>query len=227
MRRGAQNKQPAEKVNPNSQLAELREIQVDRQLPPESCERFVGYLAEESFLSNTCGPDIDDVEVSMLQEQDPPTLRSALSLAPRPILDAFIDFYFTNMFPLVPVVDRLDVTEPGSSALLIQCLCMLGSHYRHPQLPSMPTAESFYCKAKTLMNCNYEKDSLTVLKALCLICCRSKESPTIVSLDSSWHWLGVATRYAFNMGLHLEVTYQGRAAAGLSRRIWWNIFVGF
>ncbi|KAJ5355636.1 hypothetical protein N7517_010245 [Penicillium concentricum] len=190
----------------------------------ESPDKFVGYLAKESFLSNTCDQDINEVEAAISQEPDPLTLNSALTLAPEPMFNAFIDAYFINFFPLVPVVDRSDIMVPCDSPLLIQCLCMLGSHYRYPRLSFVPTAESFYSKAKTLVNNNYEKDSLTTLKGLSLIACRSADSPTNVSLDSPWHWLGVATRFAFNMGLHREMTYQGKPAAGMSRRIWWNLF---
>ncbi|KAJ5457886.1 hypothetical protein N7475_009274 [Penicillium sp. IBT 31633x] len=189
-----------------------------------SCRRFVGYLAKESFLSNTCGPDINDAENAISQEPYPPTLSSALTLVPELLLNAFVDSYFYNFFPLVPVVDRSDVIAPHESPLLVQSLCMLGSHYRYPRLPFIPTAETFYNKVKTLLNCKYEKDTLTTLKALSLIGCRSAESPTIVSLDGPWHWLGVATRYALNMGFHRESTYQGQPAAGMSRRIWWHLF---
>ncbi|KAJ5951660.1 uncharacterized protein N7479_010073 [Penicillium vulpinum] len=227
LRKEGQHRQPANSTPvlrvPVPELPEVSEADVV-QHQTDSPDKFLGYLAKESFLSNTCHPDINEAEAVVSPQPNPPTLDSALTLAPEPILNAFFDVYFTNFFPLVPVVDRLDVMTHRDSPLLIQCLCMLGSHYRYPRLASIPTAESFYGKVKTLVNKNYEKDSLTTLKALSLIACRSAESPTNVSLDSPWHWLGVATRFAFNMGLHREMTYQGRPAAGMSRRIWWNLF---
>ncbi|KAF9894000.1 hypothetical protein FE257_008971 [Aspergillus nanangensis] len=183
-------------------------------------ERFVGYLAEDSFLSNTCGLDHSDGE----ERSNMAPINSALALPPDLLVRAFIDVYFVNLFPFLPVVDREDVLGDNRSILLLQCVCLLGSHFRHPRLPSIPSAESFYAKVKDLLNSHYEKDSLVTLKALCLVACRSAESPAKVSLDSPWHWLGVATRYAFNMGLHRESTYHGRQAAGISRRIWWHLF---
>lgn len=230
LRKEGQHNQPAAISTPTIRVPELPEVRETEPVPhpiSNSNKRFVGYLAKESFLSNTCGPDINDAENAISQEPYPPTLSSALTLVPELLLNAFVDSYFYNFFPLVPVVDRSDVIAPHESPLLVQSLCMLGSHYRYPRLPFIPTAETFYNKVKTLLNCKYEKDTLTTLKALSLIGCRSAESPTIVSLDGPWHWLGVATRYALNMGFHRESTYQGQPAAGMSRRIWWHLFVSF
>lgn len=193
-------------------------------------ERFLGYLAEESFLSNSCCSEPVDVEATERAategESNMVPANNTLALPPDSLISAFIDAYFANLFPLVPVVDREDVAGDNQSLLLVQCMCLLGSHFRRPRLPSIPSADAFYTRVKDLLNINFEKDSLATLKALCLIACRSAESPTKVSLDSPWHWLGVATRYAFNMGLHREMTYNGRQAAGISRRIWWHLFVG-
>lgn len=190
-------------------------------------ERFLGYLAEESFLSNSCRSEPAGVEATE-REDDINTVpvNNTVALPPDALISAFVDAYFANLYPLVPVVEREDVVGDNRSLLLVQCLCLLGSHFRRPRLPAIPSADAFYTRVKDLLNMNFEKNTLAILKALCLIACRSAESPTNVSLDSPWHWLGVATRYAFNMGLHREMTYQGRQAAGISRRIWWHLFVG-
>jgi hypothetical protein len=195
--------------------------------PAKPRHQFLGYLAQGSFLSNTCGPEADGVEpvVPTPAERALPVGESALALPATPLLDAFVDAYFVNLFPLLPVVDRSDVSGDDRSILLLQCLSLLGSHFRYRRPPSIPSPGSLYAKVKSLLDQNYERDPLTTLKALCLIACRSAESPTVVSLDSPWHWLGVDTRYALSMGLHREATYQGRPSAGISRRIWWHLFV--
>lgn len=198
--------------------------------PPQlqSQTSFWGYLAEESFLSNSCAPELS------MSESEPMEIAStcdkilqatdATTLPPPPLIDAFVDVYFTYVFPMVPVVDRCDLTVQPQSTLLLQTLCLIGSHFRQPQ-KSISSAHHFYRKVKTLLDVNYEKDSLTTLKSLCLIGCRSAGLPTNISMDSSWHWAGVATRYLYSMGLHREATYTARSNAGISRRIWWHLFV--
>ncbi|KAL3449668.1 hypothetical protein BJX65DRAFT_305692 [Aspergillus insuetus] len=198
-------------VQPQLESPDNRDTNANTTIPSPTKPRnqFLGYLAEGSFLSNTCGPEADGVEpvVPALAERALLVGESALALPASPLLDAFIDAYFVNLFPLLPVVDRSDVTGDDRSILLLQCLSLLGSHFRYRRPPSISSPGCLYAKVKSLLDQNYERDPLTTLKALCLIACRSAESPTVVSLDSPWHWLGVATRYALSMGLHREATY--------------------
>ncbi|KAL2831015.1 fungal-specific transcription factor domain-containing protein [Aspergillus pseudoustus] len=189
----------------------------------EARNSFVGYLAEGSFLSNTCGPEAGAMPTAA-DRAGLPAASSTLALPVDSLLDAFVDEYFVNLFPLLPVVDRSDTIGKERSLLLLQAVCVLGSHFRQNRQPSIPSPESFYAKVKCLLDQHYEKNPLTTLKALCLIACRSADSPTVVSLDGPWHWLGVAMRYAFSMGLHREATYHDRPSAGICRRIWWHLF---
>lgn len=193
---------------------------------PQSRNAPLGYLGEESFLSNTCMPEIRDAQPTEATIFAEAILRAthATVLPPPPLVDALVEVYFRCLFPLLPVVDRRDLTARPQSILLMQCICMVGSHFRHPP-KSTPIADQFYWKIKTLLSIGHEEDTLTTLKSLCLIATRSSESPTRVSLNSPWHWVGVATRYALNMGLHREMTYGGLSNPGMSRRVWWHLFV--
>ncbi|KAL3458373.1 fungal-specific transcription factor domain-containing protein [Aspergillus heterothallicus] len=221
---------PIPAVAPETQLESPKSL-ISIPIPSdEARNHFVGYLAEGSFLSNTCGPEAGGAMHMSGAAADhnllpPPMVSSSeLALPVDSLLNAFIDVYFVNLFPLLPVVDRSDLTGKDRSVLLLQALCVLGSHFRRTPQPSIPSPESFYAKVKTLLDQNYERNPLTTLKALCLIACRSADSPTVVSLDSPWHWLGVAMRYAFSMGLHRESTYHNRPSSGVCRRIWWHLF---
>ena len=97
---------------------------------------------------------------------------------------------------------------------------------RHPK-GSTPLAESqrFYIRAKSLLFLNDDKDFLTVLKALCLLITWNGPGPTVLSLDCSWHWLGIATRLLFQMGFHREHICARSPHPSLARRIAWSLFV--
>jgi hypothetical protein len=44
-------------------------------------------------------------------------------------------------------------------------------------------------------------------------------------LDSSYQWLGMAIRLAYQMGLHRESTYSKLENPGSARRIMWSLYV--
>lgn len=150
----------------------------------------------------------------------------AASLPPQAKVEALADAYFKYLYHRTPVVDRSDLQVEQPSILLSQALCLIGTLLRHPKgSPALAASEEFYVKAKTLLYVNHEKDSLTTLKALCLIGCWNVTPPVVVSLDCSWHWIGVTIRLAFQMGLHRETTYSKMPNPGNARRIAWYIFV--
>lgn len=150
----------------------------------------------------------------------------AASLPPKAMVDALVDAYFTHVYHRCPVVDRRDLQVEPPSILLAQSLCLVGALLRHPKEASpLATSEEFYVKAKTLLHVNHEKDSIVTLKALCLIAFWNVTPPTVVSLDCSWHWLGVIIRQIYQMGLHQESTYHKIPNPGNARRIAWYAFV--
>jgi hypothetical protein len=109
----------------------------------------------------------------------------------------------------------------------VHSVCMLASAYGHRRggISQLSAAKKYYLKAKLLLATEHERNKLAVLKALCLMTCRSMTDPTVICLDSLWHWLGAASRYAIHMGLHKEATYRGNQDAGTRRRMWWHLFV--
>ncbi|KAK1636391.1 hypothetical protein BDP81DRAFT_37420 [Colletotrichum phormii] len=88
---------------------------------------------------------------------------------------------------------------------------------------SVDLASSQYEKVKTLAHVGFELDQLTVLKALCLMSCWSPSSPYLVTLDGPWHWTGMASCMALQLGLQKQSSYINRQSAGCLRRIFWHL----
>jgi hypothetical protein len=109
--------------------------------------------------------------------------------------------------------------------LLQQTVCLAGSLLQH-RPSSLVLGHSQYEKVKTLLFVNYEEDELVVLKSLCILACWSPTSPSVVTLDGSWHWTGTAVRLAIQMGLHKQVTYSRYDNPATLRRMFWLLRVG-
>ncbi|RMJ26354.1 putative transcription factor [Aspergillus sp. HF37] len=150
----------------------------------------------------------------------------ATSLPPPSKIQVFADTYFKHLYHIAPVIDRADLLVEEPSILLLQAICLIGSQLRYPRDQS-PTllSESYYLKIKTLIYAKHEHDNFVILKTLCILCFWIITPPVVVSLDSSYHWLGVAVRLAYQMGLHRESSYSKLSNPGATRRIMWFLFV--
>ncbi|KIW95649.1 uncharacterized protein Z519_04234 [Cladophialophora bantiana CBS 173.52] len=198
------------------------------ELPPSASPGSVGYLGEESMmLQNPSALQFDDETEAETAEFYAKTLLStgAVALPSQMLVAALTDAYFEHIHLHQPLVDRTDF-ERFQSPLLVHSVCMLASAYGHRRggISQLSAAKKYYLKAKLLLATEHERNKLVVLKALCLMTCRSMTEPTVICLDSLWHWLGAASRYAIHMGLHKEATYSGNQDAGTRRRMWWHLF---
>ncbi|KAK1510096.1 hypothetical protein CABS01_07768 [Colletotrichum abscissum] len=147
------------------------------------------------------------------------------SILPHPVLlQALKDSFFEHVVFYYSVVDPGDVAGPNASVLLQQVVCLAGGLMRHGE-DSVGLAGSQYEKAKTLIHIGFEPDQLTVLKSLCLMSCWSASSPYLVTLDGPWHWTGMASRMALQLGLQKQSSYSNRQGAGCLRRIFWHLQV--
>lgn len=144
---------------------------------------------------------------------------------PRPTLfKAWADAYMTQAFHHCPIIDKKDILNPTSSTILHRSICLVGNAMRHD--PNGPTlAQEYYEKIKLLIYADQERDVVQLLKALCLISLWNSKPSNPISLDGCWHWIGVATRLAFEMGLHRESTYRNRPNTSSLRRIFWQLHV--
>ena len=153
-------------------------------------------------------------------------LTGATSLPSPSRMQTFIEAYFKHIYYRAPVIDRSDLQGEAPSTLLLQAICMIGSQLRYPREQSpLAISEEYYLKVKTLLFTGHEINNFMVLKALCILCFWFVPPPVVVSLDGAWHWLGVAIRHAYQMGLHRESTCSKISNPGVARRIMWFLFV--
>ncbi|KAH8588127.1 hypothetical protein B0O99DRAFT_525517 [Bisporella sp. PMI_857] len=190
-----------------------------------------GFIADHSELAydSISQADVTFAANPNFSQQDRilyhPPLEASI-LPKEPLRQALIDSYLDNLFQYYAVVDHEDIFGPCPSTLLLQTVCLAGGLMRQSDgLNGYKISQTAYGKAKTLITLNSERDPLTLLKAICILSVWSPDPPTFISLDGPWHWTGIATRLAFQMGLHKEVTYHNKSDAKCRRRIWWHLFV--
>lgn len=141
-------------------------------------------------------------------------------------IQASADAYFQHLYHRAPVVDPEDLQGDRLPGLICHALCLIGTLLRHPGIHSpLEESDEYYCKVKALLFFNDRSDHRTVLKALCLLAFRNVTPPKMLSLECSWQWLGMATRLAYQMGLHRESTYTKLTNPGNARRIMWSLYV--
>lgn len=159
-----------------------------------------------------------DVRLSIL---DP----TGAAVLPRPaMLQALKDMYFQHAHPFCPVVDECDLEGPDTSVMLQQAVCLVGGLMQHGA-EMVQFCCSQYQKVKTLIFLNQEEDNVALLKTFCLLTSFSIIPTDQVTLDGPWHWSGMASRLAIQMGLHRSFSYDQHANPVCLRRIFWQLIV--
>ncbi|KAF2677204.1 hypothetical protein K458DRAFT_320061 [Lentithecium fluviatile CBS 122367] len=190
----------------------------------------VSYLGRLEYLRNDV-PVNDDAGLPnkvprRLSDTDLEILRTQRvdELPPRPVRDSLMDAFWSRCYPWTPVVERgwIDDRRPHQVSLLLQHAMLLAGSRVSVSLPDYPP-EQFYKKARVLFWMSAESDPIITTAATLLLHWWNPEGPERVSLDSSGFWLRVCTGLAYQVGLHREPN--GRADAGLRRRIWWSLVV--
>lgn len=151
------------------------------------------------------------------------TTTKADELPPSTQLQASIDFFFKYLYCSLPIIERSELQNPG--VLTGQTVHFLGSLLRSPDKTTTLVLQSLYQKLRVLLFVRVVSDKLAVLSVLVALSCWSPNSPDIVTLDASWHWIGSAVRHALQIGMHRESTYQCDDEAHRLRRLWWTVFV--
>ncbi|CAI7640399.1 unnamed protein product [Penicillium pancosmium] len=136
---------------------------------------------------------------------------------------ALKDFYFKELFPLVPVLDRQQ-TEMDDSILIQQCVCFAGSTMRQSTEPAEWSPTAIYGRIKTLLFLRHDPDPFNMLAALCILETWLPYSADAIVLDSPWQWTGMAIRLALQLHLHEEETYRHLPKPKTATRIWWYLF---
>ncbi|KAJ6035675.1 uncharacterized protein N7446_010435 [Penicillium canescens] len=151
-------------------------------------------------------------------------ISQACRLPPPVIAQALSDFYFRELFPFAPVIDRGKVLA-SSSVLVQQCLSFAGSTMRQPAGASDWSPFSIYGRIKTLLFVRQDPCPFNMLSALSILSTWLPYSPEAVVLDSPWQWTGMAIRMGIQMHLHKADSYNQLQNPGLIRRTWWYLFV--
>jgi hypothetical protein len=188
-----------------------------------------GYIGDCSVMSNH-GPLTSDSTATLGSFSTSLEIQTVIAtgadqLPSQSVLDASSAAYFKYLYHRIPVMDRQDITTPCPSTLLLQSLCFVGSFLRHPKsMKDLQKLEEHYAKAKILFFLNHEKEPLTTLKTLCFFTLWNVKPPSVVTIDCSWNWLGLAMRLATQMGLHRESTHFQRSTPSCARRIAWYLY---
>ncbi|WEW59337.1 Transcriptional activator of fatty acid utilization [Emydomyces testavorans] len=174
--------------------------------------------------------ELDSLEIDILHQ------RGAFLLPPRSLCDELVDAYFKWVAPAVPIINRSrfmkryrDPKNPPS-ILLLQAVLLAGSRVStNPQLmdangSTTPAATTFYKRAKSLFDANYEDDRVTIVQALVLMGWYW-EGPEDVT-KNVFYWTRVAIIVAQGSGMHrsVEASQLSRADKRLWKRIWWTLF---
>ncbi|KAK5061099.1 hypothetical protein LTR84_007641 [Exophiala bonariae] len=157
----------------------------------ETSANDTAYIADHSILQGAAGggrePDVSMGEPSFLPDT-PKTLAMILQvseadiLPAQPLRGALIDSFFGCLADGFPMIEREEVESPRASVLLQQAVCFAGSLTR-PSSPqwSLVDTKTLYDKVMLLISLNYERNTITILKAMCLMTLWSPKSPNRAS----------------------------------------------
>ncbi|CAG8361963.1 unnamed protein product [Penicillium salamii] len=149
----------------------------------------------------------------------------ACRLPPPVIAQALSDFYFRELFCLVPVLDR-GQPETTTSVLLQQALYFAGSTMRQAAQPSAEwSAFRIYGRIKTLLFLHHDPSPFHMLAALCILGTWLPYSPDAITLDNPWQWTSMGIRLGIQLHLHEDGAYRSFTRPGRMRRIWWYLFI--
>ncbi|KAA8916294.1 hypothetical protein TRICI_001576 [Trichomonascus ciferrii] len=168
-----------------------------------------------------------DPETRALEE------KGCFKLPNKSALETLFRYYFENVHPFNPIINRVWFSQHYKSNtlsyLLIHSVCFAASY--HCPMSAIFEAEftsrkqakySFYMKAKNLFDCNYEKDKLIALQS-CILLSFWAGKPNDV-----WNprtWLGVAFSIAEDLGMHRSTKGTDMSASDKShlRIMWWTL----
>ncbi|KAF3988951.1 hypothetical protein FT663_03068 [Candidozyma haemuli var. vulneris] len=187
-------------------------------------------LTEDLFEASD-NSSADSVELEILK------MRGAFLLPPKQLALDIIESYFEHIHPLMPVINRTEFmrkfNDPNDSPslMLLQAVLLCGSRVSNNPLlfdskgQSNLASLTFFRRAKSLYETNYESDPVSIIQTVILIG-SYWEGPEDVTRNS-FYWTRVGVGLAQGFGFHRDVS----ASPSLSevdkkvwRRIWWCLF---
>lgn len=161
------------------------------------------------------------------------TLQEALECPAAEISDQLIRAFFEIMHAAYPVLDRTEFSrlynQGAAPPQVLQTIYLLGFTVCSDELvreagfsDRAVARRTYYRKAKTLYDADYDKDPLNIAAVLLLLgfwWAGYDEQKDVC------HWVGCATTFAQSCGLHRAQPGLSPRAQSLRRRIWWAIYV--
>jgi transcriptional regulatory protein AMDR len=156
-----------------------------------------------------------------------------LRLPGKKLTRELIDAYFTHVNSGFPIMhqeafmasyNHRDQSNP-LSLLLLNCVLFAGAHVLGSNRPDMAKlAHQFYRRARQLFDARYDPAREHYIQAALLFTWYCDRLEDVVS--NSWHWVGVASRTAFGIGLHRDATNSrlNTAIKGHWVRLWWTLY---
>ncbi|KAF9875474.1 acetamidase regulatory protein [Colletotrichum karsti] len=166
-----------------------------------------------------------------------------LELPPKALADELIKTYFVHVNRGLPIIDEEDFMKiyNGSehtghfprcrpqcrpiSLLLLNAIFFVGARVLDPVREEIKALRPvFFRRTKALFDSRFEQHRETYLQASLLLTWQCDDLEDIVS--NTWHWVGVATRTAFGMGMHRDARPSSLNAMDkrLWVRLWWILF---
>ncbi|KAJ0293267.1 hypothetical protein CBS470a_002054 [Colletotrichum nupharicola] len=166
-----------------------------------------------------------------------------LELPPKALADELVKAYFAHVNRGLPIIDEEDFmriyngTEGSGhvprcrphcrplSLLLLNAVFLVGARVLETGREEIKSLRSvFFRRTKALFDCRFEQHREVYLQASLLLTWKCDDLEDIVS--NTWHWVGVATRTAFGMGMHRDATPSSLNAMDkrLWIRLWWILF---
>ena len=153
----------------------------------------------------------------------------------RPVRDALVDTYFTDIHPGFPIIDRakfyqqyMDPKDPPP-LLIFNCVLLAAARISdHPMVAAsrLTVTATLYRRAKALFDVRYENDRLNLVQAALLLASHTENADTVGS--NAYYWVGTAVRTAFGLGMHRGglLGYHLPCEAvtiKLYRKVWWSL----
>jgi hypothetical protein len=175
-------------------------------------------VSDDAGLPNKAPHRLSTTDMDLLQVQ------RVADLPPMHVRESLMEAFWARCYPWTPIVQRswVDNRDPRQISLLLQHAIFLAGSRVSPPLQNYPP-EEFYKKAKLLFWTSAETDPIIMIASACLLHWWNPEGPERVSLDTSGFWLRACVGLAYQVGLHREPN--GKADAGLRRRLWWSLVV--
>ncbi|RVX74985.1 hypothetical protein B0A52_01262 [Exophiala mesophila] len=158
------------------------------------------------------------------------------ALPAKDVRDDLVESFFTKIHPGFPVIDesefRRQYQDPDNPPplLLLQSVLLAGAHVsNHPKIMSSRALVKIviFRRAKALFDMHYENDRMNLVQVALLFMWHFEGADDVSS--NAYHWIGVACRIAFGLGMHRNLSSRASGLMPLNerriyRRVWWTLY---